>query len=760
LDEHVNDIKPIVLDDPVALEESTYLIAVCYLNPQDNREYSQELVVSNLKSRPERELRMLKLEKALEKNERLKEYIFQGETKLNQKSLENLKLLDEIKQKQNESEELGRRVDELEKAICLMESSKFWKVRKYYLKLKFLFLYPDKFVIKYFRKIKYLTNSFVESYRKEGRKTAITRITNYIKKGKGTLNYVKNNVISDSESIYKKWIKNIEAKGKAETAKNYKEIINELEYKPKISLIVPVYNTDEIFLRKAIFSVINQYYHNWELCISDDYSTKKIIRPILEEFRNRDSRIKIHYSEKNGGIAAATNQAAHLATGDFLAFLDSDDELEPDALLENVLLLNKNKDADFIYSDDDKIDENGNRYGPQFKPDWSPELLLSYCYISHFKVVRKSLFFELGGLRDGFNPSQDYDFLLRMSERTDKIFHIPKILYHWRSLDGSTAKSANEKPNSLENGRRVLEDTLSRRKINGQAIIPKFASERSLGIYKIKFNICDNQPKITIIIPTKDSISLLQKCINSIKSKTAYRNYEILVINNNSSDYRNEEYLEKEQIKYINIKTDKFNFSEINNIAVDHSDSELILFLNNDTEVISRDWLTEMVCSINLSEKIGAVGARLIFANDKVQHAGIILGLNNLSCGHANKLINRDELGYLGYNLVMRNYSAVTGACMLTKKSLFEKVGGLDEKNLAVAYNDVDYCLKLIEEGYRIVYNPAVLLYHNEGSSRGFIDNMNELEYFKNKWRGSLLNDKYYNINLSLYNEKFEIKTE
>ena len=650
-------------------------------------------------------------------------------------------------------------ISQKEEEISFLKSSKFWKLRHWYFKIKFLIFYPDKFLIKYFKKTKYLVCSFLESYRKEGRNVAVRRLFSYIKTGKGKADVQKELRKDTDEDKYGKWIENIEAPFKKKNYSDINSTLNKLNYKPKISVLMPVFNSNEIFLRKAIFSVIYQYYQNWELCIVDDCSDKKIVKTILKEFQERDNRIKVISLEKNAGISETTNKAAEMATGEFIGFLDHDDLLEPEALLENIKVLNVNRDADFIYSDDDKIDENGDRYDPQFKPDWSPELLLSYCYVSHFKLIRRSLFLNLGGFRKEFDGSQDYDFVLRLGEKTDKIFHIPKILYHWRSLPGSVAKSASEKPVSIERGRLAVKHALDRRNIRGSVVVSDFAKKSNLGVYKINFSPSDYSKKVTIIIPTKDKIDILSKCIDSIEQKTNYKNYEIMVVNNNSNE-ETEKYLKKKNIKYINIKTDNFNFSKINNIAAEKSDSEFILFLNNDTKVVNSNWLLELVGVISLNEKIGAVGARLIFPDKRIQHAGVVLGLHGFLAGHANKLLGFNSLGYLSYNLVMRNYSAVTAACMLTRKSLFKKLKGFDEKNLAVAYSDIDYCLRLVNDGYRTAYNPEALLYHYEGYSRGFNDNKREPEYFGNKWKEIIKNDPFYNINLSLDNERFEIRTK
>lgn len=649
---------------------------------------------------------------------------------------------------QQKSQEISSHLREIQR----MTTSRFWKIKTFYEKFK-------NPILRHFFTFNRLSKKAIFVFKRDGLKKTVSCAAEYLfSSGKLSKELKREVVFEGDDTPYKKWIKNIERKQKMLDYQDIEKKIKKLSYQPKISVIFPVFNTDEIFLRKAIFSVIEQYYQNWELCIVDDRSERIIIKKILDEFGNRDPRIKVKYLEKNLGISGATNEAAKMATGEFIAFLDHDDELEPEALYENIKLLNGDKELDLIYSDDDKIDENGFRYDPQFKPDWSPELLLSYCYVSHFKVLRKKLFIDLGGFRDKFNGSQDYDFLLRLAEKTDKVGHISKILYHWRSIPGSVAHSSAEKPASIERGRMAVQEALDRRGIEATVSIPDFAEKARIGVYKIDFDAKKYQDRVTIIIPTKDNVSILKRCIDSIRNKTNYSNYEILVIDNNSVEKNTAQYLKEEKLRTINIKTDKFNFSKINNVAVEQVKSEFVLFLNNDTEVISPNWLLEMVGSMQMNKKIGAVGAKLIYFDGRIQHAGVLLGLHNNSAGHAHKLAHKDDPGYLCYASVLRNYSAVTAACLLTRKSLFDRVGGFDEKKLSVSYNDVDFCLKLLRLGYRTVYNPNAILYHHEGKSRGFIDNPDELNHFKNTWKEHIADDRYYNVNLSLENEKFEIK--
>ena len=397
-------------------------------------------------------------------------------------------------------------------------------------------------------------------------------------------------------------------------------------------------------------------------------------------------------------------------------FLDHDDELSPDALGEIALKIDESPDADIIYSDDDKIDVNGNRFAPQFKPDWSPELLLSYMYFSHIFVVRRSLFDELGGMRVGFEGSQDYDFALRASEKARGIYHIPLVLYHWRVLPNSTASSGNAKPGSIEAGRKAVQDALDRRKIPAKAYQPDWAQKAQAGIFSHKY-VLDNCPSVTVIIPTKNQMKILSRCIDSLLSKTDYPNYEILVIDNNSDDPETIHYLKelsgKSRINVVAVGNlqGKFNYSFINNRAVEKARSDYVLFLNNDTEVLKEDWLTQMVGCAQ-THGVVAIGARLLYPDRRIQHAGVIIKFYRGLAGHAfNGLPGWNE-GYLAYAKVLRNYTAVTAACLLTPRKLYLEMGGLDENNFGVAYNDVDYCCRLIEKGYRVVYTPEAELIH------------------------------------------------
>ena len=667
--------------------------------------------------------------------------------------------------------ELQKKVEDQDRYIHWMSMSRFWKLRGEYLRCKWALLnplkfckkyiwsgipaypqiywavhHPSKFVNKYtprpvFQKIyrdrTYLLSETLRHVRDEGMKPTVNRVRNYILFGRGTLYTpsVQLEVPSDLyETNYYHWIKGIEGPFLEKLSREKEAMLASFSYLPKISVLMPAYNSDEIFFRKAIFSVINQWYPNWELCIADDHSSHKAVKIVLDELRARnDPRIKIKECPTNGGISIATNQALELATGEFAAFLDHDDEIAPYALFLFVSELQKNKNIDISYSDCDKITESGYRYEPEFKPIWSPELLVSMAYTTHFRIIRKKLIDEVGGLRKEFDGSQDYDLMLRVSEHAKNILHIPWILYHWRAIPGSAAFSTNEKPYAQSAGMRALQEALVRRNIPGTAVVHKYASNTSL--FKIDFNQKLIRDKISIIIPTKDGVDVLRKCIASIKRLTKYPNYEIVVINNNSTKQETFDYFKSGGFRVIDIPTKSFNFAHINNKAVEMVDSEYIVFLNNDTEVINPDWLLEFIGTMKIRDSIGVVGAKLLYPNNTVQHVGITMILtDNIIAHHVYRDIEKNNCGPYGYAAVLRNYSAVTAACMMVRKSIFQKLGGFDERRFAVSYNDVDFCLRAIKAGYACVFNPDVLLYHHESFTREAIDIPEESANMMKTW--------------------------
>jgi len=565
-------------------------------------------------------------------------------------------------------------------------------------------------------------------------------------------------------TVYNSYIK--QHKLTESSLKNIRDEIGSFKYSPKISIITPVYNVENIWLEKAINSVIDQVYENWELCLVDDGSTKEHIKKTLEKYGLQDERIKVRYLEENQGISGASNQGLTMASGEYIGLLDNDDELPINSLYEVTKLLQEHPDADMIYTDEDLITVKGECIDPFFKPDWSPDMFLSNMYTCHLGVYRKKLIDEIGGFRKGYEGSQDYDLVLRVTEKTDNIYHIPKILYHWRNIPGSTAEKYNAKGYADINARKSLEDALKRRNIHGNVMSGKIP-----GFFRIKREIMDD-PRVSIIIPTKDSIDVLKKCIDSIKKRTAFQNYEIIIINNNSKEVLTLKYLEdisrSPDIKLL--EYDKpFNFSAINNFAAQNSNGEYLLFLNNDTEVISDEWVTAMLEHAQRKE-VGAVGCKLLYPDNRIQHAGIFLGISGLPghkgiAGHSHKDSLDTAPGYYGRPHIIQNLSAVTAACLMIRKEVFHEVGGFDER-LSIAFNDVDLCLKIREKGYLIVYTPYAILYHYESLSRGYDDSpekklkfSKEVNYMREKW-GMVIDkgDPYYNPNLSLISEDFRIK--
>lgn len=530
-------------------------------------------------------------------------------------------------------------------------------------------------------------------------------------------------------------------------------------YKPIISVLMPTYNSNQKWLRKAIESVLSQIYPLWELCIVDDGSYNlEQIKKIIDDYTYQDDRIKFKSVKHNYGISVASNEALAIAEGEYVTFLDHDDELSPDALFHFVKLVNDHPEADMIYSDEDKIDLKDRRCYPHFKPDWSPDLFLSCMYTCHMGVYRSPLVREIGGLRKGFEGAQDYDLVLRLVERTKSIYHIPKILYHWRLVTASTAMNPHAKDYAYESAKKALREALARRNIEGNVI-----DGIRIGSYRIKRKIKD-APLVTMIIPTKDNKFLLEKCIDSILEKTEYRNYELVIVNNASQDDDTLDYLEnlshKGFVKVVNYDK-KFNFSAINNFATQFATGKHLLFLNDDVEIISNEWLAAMV-EHSQRKEVGAVGAKLLYPNGRIQHAGVILGINYVA-GHSHKYIKDDSRDYAYRKDVIQNVSAVTAACLMTRKEIFDSVGGFDELNLSIAFNDVDFCLKIRERGFLMVYTPYAILYHHESASRGYEGSNNprfkkETKYLRKKWSRILYSDPYYNPNLTLSREDFSLK--
>ena len=524
---------------------------------------------------------------------------------------------------------------------------------------------------------------------------------------------------------------------------------------PRISIALPVYKTPIALLTRSIESVLDQTYPNWELCLADDGSHDADLASLLQQYSKRDARIRIVTLQQNVGISAATNAALHLCTGEYVAFLDHDDQLAGFALSKVVQAINDSPDTDLFYSDEDKLDEQGRRYDAFFKPDWSPDLFRSCNYICHFAVMKRSLVEDLGGLDESYSGAQDYEFLLRASERTQKIKRIPKVLYHWRAVAGSAAKTPEEKPHASADGKRALAAYLERNTPGARV------EETGTCRYRVRYPIAAD-PRVTILIPTGGRKNVF-RAVHDVLEKTAYKNYDILLIDN-SRTARVEEYTSrfaarKAPVRYFDWRGKPFNFSQMNNAAARTTASPYILFLNDDTTVISAEWLTAMLEHAQRPE-VGAVGAQLWYPNNLIQHAGVVMGIYG-NCSHAFKGVP-GELPhyYFDFPNLIRNCSAVTGACLLVARQKFFEAGAFDEVNLAVAFQDVDLCLKLLELGYRNVYTPYARLYHCESATKTEKDKIPdpvEDAFMKKKWARYIADDPYYNPNLARWKEDFSL---
>lgn len=570
--------------------------------------------------------------------------------------------------------------------------------------------------------------------------------------------YMVMGTAAEPENLYQIWIeKNEPTKEELQEQKNTKFKIN-----PKISIIIPMYNTPVNFFEELVDNLIGQTYSNWELCLADGSPEEN---KELEKIYKKDERIKYKFIGENKGIAGNTNEALSLVTGDFVALLDHDDLLPLFSLYEIVKCINENPDVEFIYTDEDKFEKlGGKRYDPYFKSDFAPDTLRANNFICHFSVFKKELMDKLGGFRSEYDGAQDYDILLRMSEETNKIVHIPKILYHWRVHALSTAKAGGTaKPYAYEAGIKAIQDHINRLGLKGTV-----EQGNTLGTYKINYEVIGN-PKVSIIIPNKDYINTLKVCLNSLKKLTTYENYEIIVVENNSEESETFEYYKKidgkDKIKVVYFPEKEFNYSKIINFGVKNSTGDYIIQLNNDTELMTPNWIQEML-GFAQREDVGAVGVELFYPDNTIQHAGIIIGIGGVA-GHVFKNLPKGIHGYFSKDAMIQNLSAVTAACIMTPKSIYDDVDYMDEK-FKVAFNDVDFCLKIREKGKLIVYNPFVQFKHYESKSRGFEDTPEkkerfqaEIDRFHDKWQSVLdKGDPYYNINLRLDNDQCAIRTE
>ncbi len=528
-----------------------------------------------------------------------------------------------------------------------------------------------------------------------------------------------------------------------------REDAERLPYRPLVSVVTPVYDVPAEWLRASVDSVRAQVYTNWELCLVDDGSTAPHVATELARYASLDPRIRVASLPRNGGIVAASSTGLAMSRGEFVAFLDHDDELAPDALFEVVKRLNADPQLDLIYTDEDRIDPNGRRVEPFFKPDWCPDLLLSMNYICHLGVYRRSLADRVGGFRPGYDGSQDWDLVLRFTEATERIAHGPKVLYHWRKAPTSTAAAGEAKPYAFIAGQRALESALERRGRAGRVEMI------TLGRYRVEYAL-DRSALVSILIPTRDRADLLRRCLDSIRTRSTYRNVEILVLDNGSSERDAVRLLASLKPPHRVISEPRpFNWSAINNLGARHARGEYLLLLNNDTEVIEPSWIESMLRHAQRPE-VGVVGAKLLYPDDRVQHAGVVVGIGG-TAGHAFHGLPRDDPGYIGMAAVARNYTAVTGACMMVRRAVFEAAGGLDE-SYRIAYGDIDFCLRLVRQRLRAVYTPDALLYHRECATRGKLNPPEDGRRFRAQWAEFIARDPLYNPNLSRTAEDFSLR--
>lgn len=544
----------------------------------------------------------------------------------------------------------------------------------------------------------------------------------------------------------------------SEVLKKLSDSVAKLALQPLISVVMPVYNPPLEYLKLAIDSLKKQIYLNWELCIADDASPKDELKVYLKELSLTDARVKVVFRENNGHISAATNSALALAGGDFVALMDNDDILPPHALAYVAIAINDNPAVEIIYSDEDKIDEHGRRYEPYFKSDFNYELFLAQNMVSHLGVYRRSTIESIGGFRLGLEGAQDWDLALRVLDvvGAGKIVHIPRVLYHWRAFEGSTALASDEKPYVYAAQKRAVQEHLERRGIDASvSAIPE-----NRGLLRVKFAVVGD-PKVSIVIPTKNKVELLETCVSSILKRSTYQNYEIIIVDNGSDEAATLDYLkciQSDSVRVIEAPI-PFNYSKLNNLAVEIATGEYVCLMNNDIEIISPDWMEEMLGFATQAD-VGCVGARLWYPDDTLQHAGVVLGVSGVAA-HVFKGQKRCNPGYFARAWLHQSYSAVTAACLMISRKKYEEVHGLDEF-FAVAFNDVDFCIRVREAGYRNVWTPYAEMYHHESASRGYEDNPEKQRRFKgevdnmlNRWGKILLTDPAYSPNLTLQNETF-----
>lgn len=535
------------------------------------------------------------------------------------------------------------------------------------------------------------------------------------------------------------------------------------EYMPKLSIVIPAYKTPERYLKEMLNSILAQTYENWEVCVADGSPAGEGIERVLRRYAEKDQRFKYVILGENKGISGNTNAAMDMAVGDFIVLADHDDTLPPHALFEVAKAINEHPGADVIYSDEDKMDMDGGAlFDPHFKPDFNIDLLRSVNYICHLFVVSHDLAARVGGFRQEFDGAQDYDFIFRCTEGASEVCHIPKVLYHWRCHQNSTASNPESKLYAFEAGSRAIMAHYKRVGIEAERVEKGVDYGIYHSIYKIK-----GEPLVSVIIPNKDHRQDLDLCIRSISERATYKNLEFIVVENNSTEPETFAYYEKIQKEFPNVRVVRwereFNYSAINNFGVTFAKGEYLLFLNNDTEPIEPRFIEEML-GLCQRDDVGIVGARLLYQDDTIQHAGVVVGFGGIA-GHTFIGLHKAENSYFHRAMSTQDYSAVTAACMMSKKSIFQQVGGFTEE-LAVAFNDIDYCMKVRAAGKLVVYNPYALLYHYESKSRGLEDTPEkiarfnrEIRIFADRWPEILeKGDPYYNPNLTLRKSNFALR--